>query len=169
MSLSIEFSLPSFQSDSFLIVETDTAFYVPSAKLSEQVAFQIRMTSSSDTTWRVWEGGGGIGRVEVWFSLPNGEGCIVVRHRSEDEGKQKVRKVDLGEVVLGLASGGGEEGSGEVIKEVEADLQWDQGETVVFCGSIKCFRVGDVQVRVPTFFTCSRMKLSFGVRSQKYL
>ena len=148
MSLSIQPFL-SFSLIPFLIVETDTTFYVPSVKLSELVAFQIRMTSSSSTAWRVWEGGGGVGRVEVWFSLPKGEGCVVVRHRSEGEGKRRVRKVDFGEVVLGLASG--EEG--RVIKEVEADLQWDQGETVVFCGSVKCFRVGDVQVRVRTFLT----------------
>lgn len=127
----------------FFIVETDTTFYISSVKLGELAAFQIRMKSSSGSAWRVWEGGGGIARVELWFKSPRGERCVVVRNRGEEE-KRRVRKVDLGEVVLGE----GEKGSGEgsVIKEVEADLQWDKGEMVVFCGFIRCLRVGEVEV-----------------------
>lgn len=145
----------------FFIVETDTTFYTPSVKLGELAAFQIRMKSSSGSAWRVWDGGGGIARVELWFKSPVGERCVVVRNRAEDgeEGKRRVRKVDLGEVVLGE----GEKGSGEgsVIKEVMADLQWDKGEMVVFCGFIRCLKVGEVEVC--SFFLLLLIKLNFGM------
>ena len=86
----------------------------------------------------------------MWFRFPTGEGCVVVvhhgeAHEDEQEGNRRVRKVDLGEIALDLTSGGGPE-EGRVIKEVKADLQWDKGETVVFCGFLRCFRVGFVEV-----------------------
>jgi hypothetical protein len=148
-----------------LTVEIDTTFYTSSVKLSELAGFQIRMASSSGSEWRVCDGGGGVGKVEVWFKFPRGEGCVVVRHRGEgdgNEGKRGVRMIDLGEIGLGLALGEGEEG--RVIKEVEGDLQWDKGETVVFCGFVRCFRVGDVEVCVFLLLHfASLIELNFGV------
>jgi hypothetical protein len=124
------------------------------------------MTSSSGGAWREWEGGGGLAKVELWFRFAGGERSVVVRHRAEGEGKRRVRRVDLGEVLLGLASEGEEvSGEGRVIKEVEANLQWDKGETVVFCGLVRCLRVGSVEVCVLT--NVLLMELIFGVLGLK--
>lgn len=130
--------------------------------------------------WNEWEGGGGIGRVEIWINVESGEkvvdACVTVLHMhrqkddedereegdDQEEGKRKktVRKIELGEVGLNLGSGSGsslvERGENvderRIIKEVEANLEWKTGETVVFCGFMRCQCVGVVEVcLVPLF------------------
>jgi hypothetical protein len=125
---------------------------------------------TSNCAWR-WERGG-IGRVEVWFRFGEWEARLVLRQRRDEEEevtgeaevgksegageqgnlKRRVRKIDLGDVILGM--GGSEDEKEEerkIIKEVAADLQWDRGETLVFCGFVSCRGVGVVEVCLLVF------------------
>jgi hypothetical protein len=127
---------------------------------------------TSNCAWR-WEGGG-IGRVEVWFRFGEWEGRLVLRHRRDEEEevtgeaevgkgegageqgnlKRRVRKIDLGDVILGMGGSEDEEEEeeeGKIIKEVAADLQWGRGETLVFCGFVSCRGVGVVEVSLLVF------------------
>lgn len=110
---------------------------------------------------------GGIGHIEVWFTFGEREGCVVLNHKREqaqveetesDEGnsenaglqekpKRRIRIIELGEVVLGLKEEREDTNEKKVIKEVEANLQWENSETLVFCGLVGCWCVGVVEVR----------------------
>ena len=69
----------------------------------------------------------------------------------QEKRKRRVRTIELGEVILSLGEEGGDTNEKKVIKVVEANLQWDNAEMVVFCGLVRCCCVGVVEVCVSLF------------------
>lgn len=113
---------PDLSDDSGILVDSNVVFWTSEVKVNEPAAFQLSLTAPTNISIASLP----VSSLEIQFSqdVPS----IVVRHvESENDEPRSVTKVDLGHIARSTT---------EEAREVDADLRWRVGATLVFAGTM---------------------------------
>ncbi|KZV68255.1 hypothetical protein PENSPDRAFT_25100 [Peniophora sp. CONT] len=110
------------------ILDSSVVFWKATAVVNENVAFQISLTSPANVPLTPLT----FDSLLVHFS--HREEPVVVRHSAE-EGDAVVRRVDVGEVL-----------AESEVQEVDGQLRWDAGQTLVCSGTVASEEPMDIKI-----------------------
>lgn len=110
----------------YAVVDASVVFWKPEVSVGERAAFQLLLSAPPTVSMTSIP----FSSLSVYFSLPEMQPIVLKHKRDESQTSSivAVRRIDMGHVPVPSAEG-------DVI-EVETDLRWGPGSTIVLAGDI---------------------------------
>ena len=109
-----------------IVVDTSVVFWAREVKVKEPAVFQLSLAAPSDVIISLLP----IASLEIHFATSSGTiPSVLIRHSplNTDNAKSAVRKVELGQIGLD---------DHKQTVQLETDLRWEPGSTIVFSGTL---------------------------------
>ncbi|KAF7792767.1 hypothetical protein EIP86_003865 [Pleurotus ostreatoroseus] len=141
-------TVPSYQdkplvvdvSDSEPLLDTSLVFWSPEVKVDERAVFQLALSAPSDVHMSSLP----FTSFAIYFSDDSPPMTVV--HKATEDDTPTIQMVDLGHIEYPIGEHGDES------KEIEANLRWQAGGTIVFRGTVAS--------RSPTVISISKVVLT---------